>query len=114
MMAGEPEGCGPNATCLATWLKARAPSKPPVLSAGKASTGVCGAAVVTALMKGGLPAVFGAAVLDLQPEKVRKRNTAANLAKRPKEGKSRIYLAPSAARRLLRLRVTTAETMTPM
>src|SRR5437763_11261960 len=54
-MAGEPEGRGPKATCLATKEYARLPSKPPVLSGGGASSEACGGAEATALKKGGWP-----------------------------------------------------------
>src|SRR6266852_1316144 len=53
-MAGEPEGRGPKLTCLATWAKARLPSKPPVDSGGGASSALCGGAKATVLMKGAL------------------------------------------------------------
>src|SRR5580704_12922643 len=70
-MAGEPAGRGPNDTCLATWAKARWPSKPPVFSGGGASAGSCvaaGGAVVTPLMKGAsFVAGCGLSAFALQP-----------------------------------------------
>src|SRR5712692_4963375 len=67
-IAGEPEGRGPKLTCLATWAKARLPSKPPVFSGGSASSGVCGGAEATALMNGGWPVAPGDSLpLALQP-----------------------------------------------
>src|SRR5713226_411474 len=67
-IAGEPEGRGPKLTCLATWAKARLPSKPPVFSGGSASSGVCGGAEATALMNGGWLAAGAASLpLALQP-----------------------------------------------
>src|SRR6266852_9901007 len=67
-IASEPEGRGPKLTCLATWAKARLPSKPPVFSGGGASSEVCGGAEATALMNGGWLAALGDSLpLALQP-----------------------------------------------
>src|SRR5258706_4427420 len=44
-IAAEPDGLGPNATCLATCANARFPSNPPVFSAGGASSPPCFAPV---------------------------------------------------------------------
>src|SRR5277367_3960852 len=79
-MAGEPAGRGPKETCLATWAKARLPSKPPVFSGGGASSAgfgwACGGAVVTALMKGASLAVgCGLSALALQPWSARNNAT---------------------------------------
>src|SRR5579863_9216819 len=61
MMAGEPEGCGPKLTSLATCAKARFPSKPPLVAGGGASSDVCGGTVATALMNGAEATVVEAA-----------------------------------------------------
>src|SRR5580693_1132675 len=78
-MAGEPAGRGPNDTCLATWAKARWPSKPPVFSGGGASAGSCvaaGGAVVTPLMKGAsFASGCGLSALALQPRLIKDANT---------------------------------------
>src|SRR5437879_13892433 len=69
-MAGEPDGCGPKLTCLATWAKERLPSKPPVFSGGGASSPAWGEAKVSALATCGWPAAPDDLLpLALQPVK---------------------------------------------
>src|SRR5260221_14441736 len=69
-MACEPAGRGPKLTCLATCSYASLPSKPPVLSAGKASSGICILVFVTTdlLAASALELPFASGAPALQPE----------------------------------------------
>src|ERR1700730_14855953 len=104
-MACEPEGCGPKLTCLATWAKARLPSKPPVFSGEGASSAVCGGG------SGCAAAPFESFPVALHPvNPVGKRHANAAVRRIILEKKIIYRASAVAANRRSRRRVTTAET----
>src|SRR5712692_6865858 len=121
-MAGEPDGCGPKLTCLATWAKARLPSKPPVEAGGGASSDDCGGMAAGALMNGAeltgedVGPAPPAALLRHPKTKIA-RMQAHSAQKLLKLGRLRgkcIYRASAACvRRRSRSRTTPQETPTP-
>src|ERR1700722_3913291 len=72
-IACDPDGRGPNATCLATCSNARLPSNPPVLCGdGASSAPPCAAFVAAALTAAGFPAApFASPLFALHPVKVK-------------------------------------------